>query len=46
METETTELSEKEKLEIITDFWEKISLSNDIEPEFQKVINDNFWELI
>jgi len=39
-------MTKKEEAEILEDFYAKISQQEDLSPEIQELINENFWDLI
>ena len=39
-------LTEKEQTKILTGFIERISDQKDMPPEYQKLANEHFWDLI
>ena len=38
--------TENDKSEVLERFYQKISKQKDLEPEFNKLVNDNFFKLV
>ena len=43
---EDSDLSDPEKREILEEFLAKFENLEDLDPEYTRIVNNNFWELI
>ena len=43
---EDSDLSDPEKREILEEFLSEFENLEDLDPEYARIVNDNFWELV